>query len=121
MREYSLGKRLIEGYLHQPYSWFLSRHSAEISKTVLSEVGKIISKGLGPLISLITQSAVTIALITLLFLVEPKLTLIVGLTLSIAYALIYKFTKSFVTRIGKKSVKVNEERFAALNEAIGAA
>jgi hypothetical protein len=23
MREYSIGKRLVEGYLHQPHSWFL--------------------------------------------------------------------------------------------------
>ena len=22
MREYSIGKRFVEGYLHQPYSWF---------------------------------------------------------------------------------------------------
>ena len=36
-REYSLGKRLVEGYLHQPYSWFLRRHSAELGKTILSE------------------------------------------------------------------------------------
>ena len=28
MREYSLAKRLVEGYLHQPYTWFLNRHSA---------------------------------------------------------------------------------------------
>ena len=38
MREYSIGKRLVEGYLHQPYNWFLSRHSADLGKTVLSEV-----------------------------------------------------------------------------------
>ena len=28
MREYSIGKRLVAAYLHQPYSWFLNRHSA---------------------------------------------------------------------------------------------
>ncbi|KAA6183915.1 hypothetical protein F2Q65_13970 [Thiohalocapsa marina] len=39
MREYSIGKRLVEGYLHQPYSWFLNRHSADLGKTILSEVG----------------------------------------------------------------------------------
>jgi hypothetical protein len=37
MREYSIGKRLVEGYLHQPYSWFLNRHSADLGKTILSE------------------------------------------------------------------------------------
>ena len=28
MREYSIGARLVKGYLHQPYSWFLNRNSA---------------------------------------------------------------------------------------------
>ena len=40
MREYSIGKRLIEEYLHQPYSWFLNRHSADLGKTILSEIVK---------------------------------------------------------------------------------
>ena len=35
MRDYSIGKRLVEGYLNQPYSWFLNRHSADLGKTVL--------------------------------------------------------------------------------------
>ena len=38
MREYSIGKRLIEKYLHQPYSWFLFRNSADIGKNILSEI-----------------------------------------------------------------------------------
>ena len=38
MREYSIGRRLVEGYLHQPYNWFLGRHSADLGKTILSEV-----------------------------------------------------------------------------------
>ena len=36
MREYSISKRFIEYYLHQPYSWFLDRHSADLGKTILS-------------------------------------------------------------------------------------
>ncbi len=120
LREYSIGKRLVEGYLHQPYSWFLNRHSAEIGKTILSEAGKIVGKGLSPLISLISQGAVTIALISLLLLVDPKLTIIVGLTLGTAYGLIYKFSRSYITQIGKESLKVNEWRFAALSEAFNA-
>ena len=30
MREYSIGKRLMQYYLDQTYSWFLNRHSADI-------------------------------------------------------------------------------------------
>lgn len=43
MREYSISKRLVEGYLHQPYSWFLSRHSADLGKNILAEVGTVVS------------------------------------------------------------------------------
>ena len=46
LREYTIGRRLIEGYLGQPYSWFLSRNSADLGKSILSEVGIIIGHGL---------------------------------------------------------------------------
>ena len=35
---YNISKRLIEGYLNQPYSWYLNRNSADLGKNILSEV-----------------------------------------------------------------------------------
>ena len=40
---YKIAKRFMEGYLHQPYSWFLNRHSADLGKNILSEVSIVIS------------------------------------------------------------------------------
>ncbi len=120
MREYSIAKRLVEGYLHQPYSWFLNRHSADLGKTILSEVGLIVSKGIGPMMDLITQSTVTIALLVLLILVDPKLTLIVALTLGSAYGLMYLLSQNLVKQIGKKRLKANEGRFTIIDEVFGA-
>ena len=120
MREYSIAKRLVEGYLHQPYSWFLNRHSADLGKTILSEVGLIVNKGIGPMMNLITQSTVTIALLVLLILVDPKLTLIVALTLGSAYGLMYLFSQNLVKQIGKKRLKANEGRFTIIDEVFGA-
>ena len=70
MREYSIGKRLVEGYLHQPYNWFLSRHSADLGKTILSEVSMVIGNAINPLMDLIAKSMVAIALIILFSLEE---------------------------------------------------
>ena len=120
MREYSIGKRLVEGYLHQPYSWFLNRHSADLGKTILSEVGLIVNKGFGSMINFISQCAVTISLLVLLILVDIKLTFIVFLTLGAAYGLMYKFSQNLVNQIGIKRLKANEWRFTILNEAFGA-
>ena len=121
MRQYSLSKRLVEGYLNQPYSWFLNRHSADLGKTILSEAGEVVGIGMAPLIELIAKGTVTIALLTLLIIVDPKLTLIVGLTLALIYVLIYYFIRSYLNKIGKERVESNQSRFTSVSEAFGAA
>ena len=121
MREYSIGKRLVEGYLHQPYSWFLNRHSADLGKTILSEVSQVIGNGINPLLEVIAKGMVAIALIVLLIITDPKLALIVGLSLGLTYGLIFYFSRSFLNRIGKESLKNNQLRFTVVSEAFGAA
>jgi ABC-type multidrug transport system fused ATPase/permease subunit len=120
MKEYSIGKRLIEGYLHQPYSWFLSRHSADLGKTILSEVSQVIGYGISPLIELITKSIVTIALIILLFIADPKLTIIVSLFLTLAYLFIFYLVRNYLNRTGKERLTNNQLRFTAVSEVFGA-
>ena len=121
MRQYTIGRRLIEGYLNQPYSWFLSRHSADIEKTILSEVSTVIGNGINPFIELIAKGIITIALITLLILVNPKLSVIVGFSLAFLYGIIFYFIRKYLTLIGSKSLLNNQLRFTAVSEAIGAA
>ncbi len=121
MRNYSIAKRVIQSYLQQPYSWFLNRNSAELGTTILLEVGRIVGGGLNPLMELISRSMIAVALITLLFLTDFKLAMIVGFTISGAYGLIFYFTKSYLNRLGKESLKNNQLRFTAVSEAFGAA
>ena len=107
--------------MNQPYSWFLNRHSADLGKTILSEAGEVVGIGMAPLIELIAKGTVTIALLTLLIIVDPKLTLIVGLTLALIYVLIYYFIRSYLNKIGKERVESNQSRFTSVSEAFGAA
>ena len=120
MREYSIGKRLIEGYLQQPYSWFLARHSAELGKNILSEVSQVIGNGMRPMMELVAKGLVAIILITLLVIVDPKLSLIVGFSLGGAYGLTFYFIRNYLTRIGEERLKNNHLRFRAVSEAFGA-
>jgi ABC-type bacteriocin/lantibiotic exporter with double-glycine peptidase domain len=120
MREFSIGKRLVEGFLNHPYSWFLNRHSADLGKTILSEVSIIISHGLKPIMNLITYSSIAVMLIILLILVDPKLSLIVGFVLGSAYGIIYKLSRSFLKSIGTERMQANKELFTTITEAFGA-
>lgn len=120
MCEYSIGKRLIEGYLQQPYSWFLDRHSADLGKTILSEVQQLIENGIRPMIDLIAKIIVATTLIALLVLVDIKLALIVGLSLGGAYLLVFYFIRIYLNKIGEDRLKSNELRFRAVSESFGA-
>ena len=120
MRQYSIGKRLVEGYLHQPYTWFLNHHSADLGTSILTEVHTVIGGGLSALLELIAKSMVASALIILLIINDPKLALIIGISLSSAYLLIFYFSRSYLKRIGKERLKSNELRFMVVNEAFSA-
>ena len=120
MREYSISKRLLEGYLSKPYTWFLNNNSAELEKMIISEVNVVVGSTLMPMITLVSQAAVATSIFILLILIDPKLALIVGLTLSTAYVLIFKASTKFNARIGVERVEANQARFIAISEAFGA-
>ena len=120
MREYSISKRLIEGYINQPYSWFLNRHSADLSKTIYTEVGTVIGKAIQPFINLIAHGTVAFSIILLLLIYEPFLTLISSFIFGGVYGLIYMLSRNYLKKIGKERVNLNTERFIISNEAFAA-
>lgn len=121
LRDYSISKRLFETYLRQPYSWFLNRNSAELGKSILSEVNHVVGAGIKPIIDVIAKSALIIAIVTLLFIADPTLALIVGSTLISAYLLVYFFVRKKLNKIGKDRLKNNELRYKVVSEAFGGA
>lgn len=119
IREYSIGKRLLQSYLCQPYSWFLNRHSADFAKTILSEVSKIVSGGVKPLIELIVHSVTVITLLTLLILTDIKLAIVAAASFGSSYLLIYFFINKYLHKIGRERLKSNQSRFTILSDAFG--
>ena len=119
MREYSIGKRLLEKYLNQPYSWFLNSNSADLGKNILSEVQQVIGAGLRPLLDLIAKSAIVITLVILLMVIELKISLIISLSLIVVYLLTFYSMRKYMSQIAEKRLLNNGLRFKVLNEAFG--
>jgi ATP-binding cassette, subfamily B, bacterial PglK len=117
--EYSLAKRLIENYLNQPYIWFLGKHSATISKNILSEVGSLINGVILQMTVLISQSAITIGLLILLFIINPYLLIIVIFALLMSYMIIFFFVKKKLKLIGNARLSSNDYRYLSVTEAFG--
>ena len=116
MREYSIGKRLVEVYLKQPYIWFTTKNSTELGKNILSEINQVITFSIVPMLSFISQTVAVIAIIILLALVNIKIAIIAGSILIGSYIFIFYFVKNFLSNIGSKSLRANKDRFAFLQE-----
>jgi|688.fasta_scaffold12599_6 ABC-type multidrug transport system fused ATPase/permease subunit len=118
--EYSLGKRLMKGYLSQPYSWFLNKHSSELGKTILSEASFVTTGGFMPMMTIISQGIVALSLLLLIIYVNPLLAFIIFFIISFAYFLIYKYTNKSLKLISNQSMKDNQLRFKIISDAFGA-
>ena len=106
-REYSITNRLVKDYLGQKYEFFLEKNSSDLTKMILSEVGQIVSGVMMPLIDIFTKFFIVTAILILLIIVDPTITVVGGLTLGTLYLTIYLFFKklSYLGILRKKPIK----------------
>ena len=119
MRRHSIGERLLETYLRQPYAFFLNRHSGDLSKIILSEVDQLIGNLFRPVCNLVAYSLVLVAITALLLLVDPWLALLAAGLLGGLYAVVFLSLKRNLLRLGESMDISNKDRFLAVSETIG--
>lgn len=119
MRRFSLSSRLVNGYLNQPYEWFLNRHSSELGKTILSEVDQAVGSGLLPLWNLVAAFVGAAFLLALLVVVSPWLAFYLALLLGGAYLVIYACLRPMVRRLSEEHFNQTRLKFKIVSEAFG--
>lgn len=121
LQQYELSRRLMGDYLRRPFTFFLSRNSGDLSKTVLQETSQAINGALMPAMRLLSQLLLAGFIIALLILVQPWLALTAAAALGSIYGAIYLASRVWLNRIGKDRVQANRERFTAVAEAFAGA
>jgi ATP-binding cassette, subfamily B, bacterial PglK len=119
MRGYSISSRMLRGYLFQPYTWFLHRHSADLGASVLSEVTQVITQAMVPAMKMLAQAAVAVFVLALLIVVRPAAALVAALVLGGSYLMIYVGVRGYLARLGRTRYLANQERFRVAGEAMG--
>ncbi len=118
-REYSIGNRLLRGYLSQPYVWFLRRHSADLGGRVLKEVNEVVSNAMMPAIKMLAQCISLLFLTVLLVLVNPWIAISSLIVLAGDYAGIYAAVRKLLARLGVRYSRAYSARFKIAQDAIG--
>ena len=119
MRELTLGRRLLARYLARPYAWFLGRHSADLGKSILSEVGQVVTGPFDAAIRLIAQAAVAVFIVLVLVAIDPLAAAGAALIVGGSYAAISRVLLTRMPRLGRERIRANRERFQVTNEALG--
>jgi ABC-type multidrug transport system fused ATPase/permease subunit len=119
MRGYSIGRRVLKGYLGQPYAWFLNQHSADLGSTVLTEVNEVIQRNMLPAMKLIAQASVAVFLIALLVAAQPIAAFTAALIIGGTYGLIYAAVRARLARMGRQRRQANKDKYKAAGEAFG--
>jgi len=115
---HTLSKKLLAKYVKQPYAFHLNRNSSELSKNILSEVGRAVVGVMLPVIHVISRIVVAMFIFGLLVVVEPLLALGVMFVLGGAYIGIYAIIKRKLATIGEASSEENSARYKIVNESI---
>jgi ABC-type multidrug transport system fused ATPase/permease subunit len=119
-QKYSFSSFLVERFLGQPYTWFLSRSTTELSKTILSEIDNVVENGLLPLFNMISQAMIVVILIIMLSIIEPIVALSAVFIFSAAYITIYLFVRDRLRLYGDARLKNNQIRYSLISEIFGA-
>jgi ABC-type multidrug transport system fused ATPase/permease subunit len=118
-RIHSLSRKLMSLYLHQPYEFFLDRHSGDMSTRILSETNQVIDTYLTPLANLVASLLTITALLGLLMWVNPVVALGVFAGFGAVYASVYFLVRMRLGRLGPIRMAANQERFKSAREVFG--
>lgn len=115
---HSISCRLMERYLAQPYEFFIQRNTAELSKTILSEVDMVMYNLIQPFSQVIVQGIIVLAMLVLVFAYNPVTALAIVAVVSCLYGFIYLLVRSRLKRIGGEIVDAAEQRYQTCNEVL---
>jgi ATP-binding cassette, subfamily B, bacterial PglK len=118
-RSYLLSRQMLQNYLHQPYAWFLSRHTSQLSTGVLAEVEMMVSSVMMPAMKLLPAIITAAMIATLVFLMEPVVAVGVIVLIGGSYWLIYMGLRGMLRRFGKMRKEANRARFRVVQESTG--
>ncbi len=118
MRVHSIGARLLEAYLRQPYEFHVMREGGALQKTILSEAEHVVRHAVFPSVVILSNGLVLVVVVGLLVAVDPVVAASAAALLVLSYGVIFLALRRAVRERGAASVIADQDRFHAVDEAL---
>lgn len=109
-----LQDRLFKAYMTAPYTFYISRNSAELLRNVTTEVKRIIEKTLLPFLELILNVVMFVFILTTLIVLEPLISLVTIILLGGGGYLFLRYTQKKTTDFGR----IDKDQRKLMNKAV---
>lgn len=113
---HQLSVRLLRTYIHKPYNFYLDNNSSKINTYIISEVGSLTGGVIVPIIEIFSRLFMSIVILSMLVIVDPKVAVVTFGCLGGAYLIIYLSQKNYLKRIGILRINMNLLRYQSLQE-----
>ena len=117
-KSHRISSALLQTYLAMPYTYFLNKHSADLSKNIVFEVHQLTTELLMPLLQILTKGIMVVVILVLLFLVQPAAALGSALVFGSSYLIIFFFLQNALRERGITRLQENAGRFTVAGEAL---
>jgi ATP-binding cassette subfamily C protein len=118
-RNHSISRRLLQSYLQQPYDYYLTKNSSNLSKNILEEAREVSVKMLRPALNGTARAIVALAIIVFLVYIDPVVAIVVAVILGGSYEGIYLLVRNKLDNIGERRVVANRTRYQSVSEVFG--
>ena len=106
--------------LYQPYAVHLARNSSELIASISTDVNRVISELLNPLLLLLSSGLIALSLVATLVAIDWSIALGAGLVVALVYAAAMATSRRPLQQLSQRYVHLNRELIQALQEGLGA-
>jgi len=106
--------------LYQPYAVHLARNSSELIASISSDVSRVITQLLNPLLLLLSSGLIALSLIAVLLAIDWPIAVGAGLVVGLVYAMAMAANRRPLQQLGQRQVLLNRTLIQALQEGLGA-
>jgi ATP-binding cassette subfamily C protein len=110
---------MLDGYLSLPYLFHTQRSSAELIRNTYQGTTKLVTGVVLPVISLVTETLLAVALLATLIILSPETMLLAGGILLTTILVIQRFVKPRLVEFGRQSEVASAESIGAIQQALG--
>jgi ATP-binding cassette, subfamily B, bacterial PglK len=111
--------RLLESYLIRPFAFHLEKNSADLVRNITRSVGQFFAGTLMPLLIILTELLVVIAVVIVLFVMEPLAALTIGLVLTVPMVIFTRFLRGYLRRWGEDSHYLAAKILTIISHSLG--